>query len=247
MFVSVSHNGVAWTIPVPAHSTNEVFSNQYGVVPQSAISVASAGRGGYWFAAYGDQDGEITIVPLPVTGPGYIDRLIDTTATVTTFTSERPPALSFLENELVLAFWNGSTIQIASTADGRSWTTPPHTAVLAAAAGGGALPSAGGPPYLHRSGDAVMLTSTNFDRGATTGYIQIHESTDGVTFEPVTTIGIGQAIMSGVASAGPAPNEYVVTYPRRLYPDETRLFTPDYAERTITTNTNTRAAIAGGP
>lgn len=244
MFVSVSHDGIAWTVPISAHSSNSVHSNAFGVVPQAAISVAPAGANGAWFATYGDDSGAIKIVPLPVTPGGFIDRLINTSDVTTAFTSNQPPALSFLDNRLVLAFWDGSSIQTVQTTDGRVW---PGTSTAALLPNGSTLTSAGGPPFLYRSGAALILSSTEFFPGATEGAIRLHSSTDGVTFTEVTTIGVGQGLLFGAAAAGPAPTEYVVLYPARLQPDRTRLFASGHPERTIMTETDRRVSVAGGP
>ncbi len=257
MFVSLSHDGVAWTVPTPFHVSSNVHSNFSGVVGRSGISVAPTGENGNWFASYADATDSITIVPIPVNAQGEIDLAINTDAvTIQSATTHRSPALSYLNGNLVLA-WRipgpSGSVRILMTQDGRAW--PPATnAILPTIADGTASPQPltieDSAPFLHSSGHALFLTSTAFLPGTTgtgnAGRINLYSSTDGNSFTLVKAIPITDPLYEGASAAGPVPTEFVVVYPTLLR-SSTTVFTSALEERTIATRTNHRVTVAGGP
>lgn len=257
MFVSLSHDGIAWTVPTPVHISSNVHSNFSGVVGSSGISVAPTGVNGNWFASYTDARDSIIIVPLPVNIRGEIDLTINTdVVTIQGATTHRSPALSYLNGNLVLA-WRvpgpSGGVRILMTQDGRTW--PPATnAATPTLADGTASPQPltieDSAPFLHSSGHALFLTSATF-LPSTTGTgnaarINLYSSTDGNSFTLVKAFPITDPLYEGTSAAGPAPAEFVVVYPTLLR-TSTTVFTSALAERTIATHTNRRVTIAGGP
>jgi hypothetical protein len=252
MFVSVSHDGVAWTPPQPIHSSSNVDSNSQGIIPAAGISVAPAGQNGPWFASYADDTGAITIVSLPITSDGIVNTTLSTPSPVMVSgaTTDIAPALSYLGRSLVLA-WRlpgpSGEVRILTTTNGSAWPNA-STASVVMVADGTATPAPisiqAGAPYMHASGSALFLTAPS---GATQGAsnVNLFSSTDGLNFAPVVDFTVLSPFFGG-AAAGPAPTQYVVVYPSGNT-SETKVFTSARPERVITTNTGQRVTVAGGP
>jgi hypothetical protein len=252
MFVSVSHDGVAWTPPQPIHSSSNVHSNSQGIIPAAGISVAPAGQNGPWFASYADDTGAITIVSLPITSDGIVNTTLSSPSPVMVSgaTTDIAPALSYLGRSLVLA-WRlpgpSGEVRILTTTNGSAWPNA-STASVVMLADGTATPAPisiqAGAPYMHASGSALFLTAPS---GATQGAsnVNLFSSTDGLNFAPVVDFTVLSPFFGG-AAAGPAPTQYVVVYPSGNT-SETKVFTSARPERVITTNTGQRVTVAGGP
>lgn len=257
MFVSVSHDGVAWTPPQAIHSSSNVsssnvHSNSQGIIPAAGISVAPAGQNGPWFASYADDTGAITIVSLPITSDGIVNTTLSSPSPVMVSgaTTDIAPALSYLGRSLVLA-WRlpgpSGEVRILTTTNGSAWPNA-STANVVMLADGTATPAPisiqAGAPYMHASGSALFLTAPS---GATQGAsnVNLFSSTDGLNFAPVVDFTVLSPFFGG-AAAGPAPTQYVVVYPSGNT-SETKVFTSARPERVITTNTGQRVTVAGGP
>lgn len=251
MFAALSHDGFAWTVPTPVHTSPRVHSNASGIVGRAGISVVSVGVNGDWFAAYADDTGAIIIVPLPVTRSGDIDISISTTpVTVPGAATLRAPALSHFRGSLVLAWrvpGSSGEVRMLTTTNGRVW--PP----AAGATNPMIVDSSGVPtpliiedsaPFLHNSLGDLFLASTAFLPGTGAGRVRTHRSGDGATFMEVASFA-SNPLLEGAAAAGPL-SELVVVYPtpNRI---NTTVFGSGIRERTIATGTNRRVTIANGP
>ena len=258
MFVSVSHDGVAWTVPTPVTASPSVHSNTQGIVRSAELSVAPVGINGAWFASFADSSGTITIVPLPVTRSGFVDPNIPTTpTTITGATTNRSPALSYLNGMLVLA-WRvpGSSggVRILTSPDGTTWPNgSTATTALTTDANGASVPLAieDSSPYLNNSLGDLFLASTAFlpqsvpGSGANAARLNILRSSDGINFTVVDTHVIGSPISADPAVAGPSA-EYVAAFINPLN-RQTNLLGPGINQRTINTEGAVRVSIAHGP
>lgn len=253
LFASVSHDGIAWTVPAPVTTSSMVHSNASGIDVRAGVSVASIGANGPWFASFGDSTGAITVVPLPVDGAGRINTSIPTTpVTIPGALSNRAPALADLDGSLVLAWrerGSGGALRLLRSTDGVTWPAA-TSAATALTSGGGPLVIEDSAPFLHRSNLALILSSTAFVPSTTgTGNAaraRLHSSTDGVTFTEVASVMIPDPLIEGTAAAGPAPTQYVLSVPRPRRTG-TLVFSSGVTDRTLATNTARRITVAGGP
>jgi hypothetical protein len=247
MLASVSHDGVLWTPPQFVVTSGNVHSNSEGIVRQAGISVAPARPNGQWFAAYADDANAIHVVRLPVTSDGFVDaQLISPSSTIVTgATTTQAPALSYLNGNLVLA-WRvpGSTgeIRLLTTSDGTTW--PNASTAATALVAGAAHTTQGAAPFLHASGDALFLTTTSGSaQGASN--VDLFTSMDGVSFTTVDSFPAISAFLDP-AAAGPAPTQFVVVQPSGVV-DQTRVFTSEEPQRTLTFQRGRRVTVTGGP
>lgn len=252
MFLSVSHDGIAWTTPFPFHSSSSVHSNSQGIVSRAGISVASEGVNGDWFAAYADDSGAITVVPLPVTRDGdVLPGTSVTPAVIAGASTNRAPALSYFGNSLVLAWrvpGGSGLVLMLTTTDGTAWPSAASAVnPLVPDDAGGTVPLAveDSAPFLHNSLGDLFLTSTRFLPGTGAGRVGVHRSSDGARFDRLIEFGVSDPLLEGAAAAGPE-GELVVVYPT-IGRSNTTVFGTDLTERTIATSTNRRVTIAFGP
>jgi hypothetical protein len=184
-----STNGLVWAGDV-THNAGTPFA----VDDDSRPAVAHDFRNGRWVAAFRTRDNHVTVLPLPATGAG-------TPSTLTQATTAKAPALSWVNDEFVLAIHTPSGIRVLKSADGVSWPALAEPATVA----NSPIPSEGAPYITNSVGTLFMATTTPSD-------VVVHSSTDGRSWAREKTLARSATGRPDPAISGPL-SEQVVALP----------------------------------
>jgi hypothetical protein len=211
-----------------------------------------------WFVAFRDTSDLIQIAQYRIgclrapTGDCRQESRVITAYTVgrignvvnTGLTTDRAPTLSFVGNNLVLAFVPPGTnaVSIATSPDGNTFTAPRGTGVLCDA----------GAPYLNNMLGLYMATAevrTDI-RGSSAVHIKILTSTDGLTWRTVRIIDSGANPATGTvnpAIAGPESDMLVAYRTEGQSATSVRRNGGSGQPSVIQTNTNGSFSLTWGP
>jgi hypothetical protein len=179
-----SVNGLAWT--------GALTHGAFAVDANSRPAVAHDFRNNRWVTAFRTTNNHVTILPLRPAGPAMV---------LTQATSAKAPALSWVNDQFVLAFHTPSGTRVLKAPDGARW---PATAVGATVTLN-PIVSAGAPYITNSIGTLYMATATATN-------IDVFSSTDGLSWTRERTLARTGAYQPDPAISGPL-TEQVIALP----------------------------------
>jgi hypothetical protein len=170
-------------------------------------------------------------------GPGSIAPMVNTGVV-----TSRAPTISYVGNQLVLAFQESSSnqVRILTSSDGVTWTASPGVPVVVA----GAPLTTEASPYLSNSLGTLYLATT----ASNPGRIVVSSTSDGINWTPLSPGSVGVAGWSDAdpSIAGP-PEAMVVAYPNGSGLQKVTLLGSSAGPESVATNSTQGVGVVQGP
>lgn len=251
---AVSEDGNAWDI---ANAFMLVGSAQVDDESRPAVAFHPDTRD--WFVVFRDAlSEELTLARFSIRcrpaagsacqtdGRGVTEYTVSPVGTVTGLgvTSPQPPAVSYVEDSLVVAFRDGAGLlrTLLSTDGGTTFTPPPGNVATT----NGAPVRSDTAPAMHNSVGTLFLATTDQARVPGSTDIRGWTSRDGLAWTPVSSLNAGSSLLSSYepAIAGPQ-SEQVLAYPT---PGQTTTTVAvGGGSLTLQTGTHRSVGLAHGP
>ncbi len=165
--------------------------------------------------------------------------------TNTGLAASRPPTLSYVDGNLVLAFVAplGATVSVSTSPDGAAFSAP-----VAATSGGSPIICNAGAPYLNNNLGTLFL-ATAMERSGGISDIQLWRSlaANGTAWTPVRTISsVGNTSLGRISPAIAGPESEMIVAHRTHGQDSTTVLIGG-GTLTLSTDTSRSVSLAHGP